>query len=247
MSMRTVVRGQGSPVTVFAHGLGGTIADTRPFGSGVNGTRVFYTARGHDGMPVARFDYESLADDLREVADAHGATRALGISMGAGALCRLLEQTPDRFERVVLYLPAVIDKPRGATAMTRLQSLDAATATEEQAAEAVLADVPAAVRDTAAARAYAHMRAQVLCLPSMRDAAANLANDVAVTDASALSKVTVPVLILGCVDDAAHPSGVAERLAQLLPNASLHVYDSPDVVWTKRQDLRARVSGFLEE
>lgn len=245
--MRTVVRGQGSPVTVFAHGLGGTIADTRPFGSGVVGTRVFYTARGHDGTHIDRFDYESLADDLREVADAHDATHALGISMGAGALCRLLSQTPDRFERVVLYLPAVIDVPRGAEAMTRLQSLDASTATEAEVADAVLADVPAAVRDTAAARAYAQTRAQVLCLPSMRHAARNLANDVAVTDASALTKVTAPVLILGCVDDVAHPSSVAERLAQLFPNASLHIYDSPDVVWTKRQDLRARVSGFLDD
>jgi hypothetical protein len=38
---------------------------------------------------------------------------------------------------------------------------------------------------------------------------------------------------------------VAERLADILPDASLHVYDEPNVLWTQRADLRRRISGFL--
>ena len=41
--------GAGSPVTVFAHGLAAGIADTRPLGSAVAGTRVFFQFRGHGG------------------------------------------------------------------------------------------------------------------------------------------------------------------------------------------------------
>ncbi|HZE41962.1 MAG TPA: alpha/beta hydrolase, partial [Stackebrandtia sp.] len=119
----TLVRGDGAPVTVFAHGLGGGIADTRPLGGGVAGTKIFYTARAHDGVPAERFDYTTLAADLRAVADAHGATRALGVSMGAGALCRLLAATPRRFERVAFFLPAVLDEPRDRPAAGRLARL----------------------------------------------------------------------------------------------------------------------------
>ena len=41
------VTGEGDPTTVFAHGLGGGIADTRPLGSGVAGRKVFFQFRGH--------------------------------------------------------------------------------------------------------------------------------------------------------------------------------------------------------
>src|SRR3954454_15874353 len=35
------------PTTVFAHGLAGSIADTRPLGSAVAGRKVFFHFRGH--------------------------------------------------------------------------------------------------------------------------------------------------------------------------------------------------------
>ncbi len=111
-----VVTGTGDPVTVFAPGLAQSIADTRPFGSGVEGTRVFVDLRGHGGSTGPPSDdgwtYEGLGDDVRRVADETSATRALGVSLGAGALLRLLAQTPDRFERVVLALPGPVTDPR---------------------------------------------------------------------------------------------------------------------------------------
>jgi pimeloyl-ACP methyl ester carboxylesterase len=54
------------------------------------------------------------------VADHVGATQALGVSMGAGALCTLLATTPLRFERLVFVMPAVLDRPRTDDAMDRL-------------------------------------------------------------------------------------------------------------------------------
>ena len=110
---------------MFAHGLGNGIPETRPLGSGVTGRRVFFQFRGHgrSSAPPGRWTYADLARDLRAVADLSGATRALGVSLGAGALCRLLADDPDRFERVVLFLPAVLDTPRPAPARERLDAL----------------------------------------------------------------------------------------------------------------------------
>jgi 3-oxoadipate enol-lactonase len=31
----------------------------------------------------------------------------------------------------------------------------------------------------------------------------------------------------------------------VLPNASLHIYDQPAVLWTNRSDLRTRITEFL--
>jgi len=106
--------GAPEPVTVFAHGLGGDIATTRPLGSGVPGRKVFFHFHGHVRPPVPPtvWSYADLAGDLAAVADHVGATRALGASLGAGALCALLARRPDRFARVVLYLPAALDQPR---------------------------------------------------------------------------------------------------------------------------------------
>jgi len=43
----------------------------------------------------------------------------------------------------------------------------------------------------------------------------------------------------------AHPPEVAEQLASVLPNAILHIYGQPAVLWTNRADLRSRICGFL--
>ena len=105
--------GEGAPVTVFAHGLGSSIDETRLLVAGLTGTQVFVSFRGHAGSredEAARWSYDALADDLAAVADLHGATRAMGVSVGAAALLRLLGRDPARFQRIVLFLPAVLDQ-----------------------------------------------------------------------------------------------------------------------------------------
>ena len=110
--LEQLVLDHGDPVTVVLHGLGASLAETRPLLSRVAGTTVLCSARGHgrSPLPPGPFDHAVLAADLERVADGCGATGALGVSMGAGALLSLLARRPDRFERVVLVLPAALDR-----------------------------------------------------------------------------------------------------------------------------------------
>jgi 3-oxoadipate enol-lactonase len=247
-----VVEGAGAPVkpvTVFAHGLGAGIPDTRPLGSAVAGRKVFFHFRGHgrSACPPGRWSYPDLARDLRAVADLYGATRALGVSLGAGALCRLLADNPGRFDRLVFFLPAVLDRARPAAARDRLDALLAAVDDGDAAAlaAAVAEEIPEDLRTTASARAFLRQRVEQLLRDGLASALSELPEQVAVSDVDALGEVTAPALVIGCRGDDLHPAEVAERLAAALPHADLHVYDGPGVLWTERTDLRERIAGFL--
>lgn len=249
VTLEYVTTGTGQPVTLFAHGLAGGIADTRPLGSGVPGTKVFVQMRGHgrSTAPGTGWRYADLAADLAGVAEATGAAAALGVSMGAGALSRLVAESPDRFRRLVFYLPAVLDVPRAASARARLDALASAIAAGSPArvAEVVAAEVPEALRATPAARNFVMRRVSALLANGLGDAVASLAGQVAVDDVTALSRVRVPALVIGCRGDDLHPVEVAERLAAALGRATLHVYDEPGPLWNQRADLRRRIAGFL--
>lgn len=247
--LEQLVTGVGDPVTVFAHGLAGDIASTRPLGSAVGGRRVFFHFRGHgrSDAPPGPWSFADLADDLRAVADRSGATRALGVSMGAGALCRLLAVTPDRFDRIVLYLPAPLDGVRPPAAQQRLESLLAAIESGEAApvAEAVEAELPPSVRNTPTGWAYLRQRVEQLLGEGLAPELDTLWQAPAVPDESVLRDFTGAALVIGCVGDELHPAPVAERVAALLPGAKLHIYDRPAVLWDNRRELRTRISTFL--
>jgi 3-oxoadipate enol-lactonase len=248
-TLEYLVTGGGDPTTVFAHGLAGGIPDTRPLGSGVDGRKVFFQFRGHgrSDAPSGPITYADLAADLRAVADDFGATRALGVSLGSGALCRLLVQTPDRFSRVVFFLPAVLDEPRPPATMARIKALLEAVEAEDAPAAASLlsADIPASLRDRPAAWRYIRERLDALMRDGLAPGLADLASQTAVPDRTALRTVTASALVIGCRSDPAHPPAVAEQLAAELPDVQLHIYDQPAVLWTNRADLRTRVTEFL--
>ncbi|GAA2712734.1 alpha/beta fold hydrolase [Micromonospora olivasterospora] len=247
--LERLVTGAGDPVTVFAHGLGSGIATTRPFGSGVTGRKVFFQFRGHgrSDSPPGPWSYLDLARDLRAVADLEGATRAFGASLGAGALCRLLAESPERFERLVFFVPAVLDRPRGRAARDRITDLlDAVGSGDASAvAEVVSYELPPSVRNTPAGWAYLRQRLDQLLRDGLASGLVTLPDQVALPDGAALAAVTAPALVLACAGDDLHPVEVAEQLAAALPRATLHVYDRPGVLWTERADLRERISGFL--
>jgi len=249
VTLEYFVAGEGEPTTAFAHGLAGGIADTRPLGSGVAGRRVFFQFRGHgrSDMPDDSIDYADLAADLRAVADEFGASRALGVSLGAGALCRLLAQTPDRFERLVFFLPAVLDQPRPQAAMSRARALIEAVDADDAptAASLLSSDIPAGLRDRPAAWRYVRERLDALLRDGLAPGLGDLLDQSALPDISVLKAVDAPALVLGCRGDIAHPPVVAEQLAELLPQATLHIYDQPSVLWTNRTDLRTRITEFL--
>ncbi|WP_067508918.1 alpha/beta fold hydrolase [Actinoplanes sp. TFC3] len=244
-----LVSGTGDPVTVFAHGLAGDISGTRPLGSAVTGRRVFFHFRGHgrSSAPPGPWSFADLAGDLHAVAEHAGATRAVGVSMGAGALCRLIAGDPGRFERIVLYLPAPLDGVRPRAAEERLTRLLTAIESGEAAevAEAVEPELPPSVRDTPTGWSYLRHRVEQLQRDGLAPELETLWRAPAVADLAALRSYPGKALVLGCLGDDLHPAAWAERVAGLLPQAQLHVYDRPAVLWTNRRELRDRISTFL--
>jgi pimeloyl-ACP methyl ester carboxylesterase len=249
VELEYLVTGAGDPVTVFAHGLGNGIAETRPLGSAVAGQRVFFQFRGHgrSGAPHGRWTYADLARDLRAVADLTGATRALGVSLGAGALCRALADDPRRFDRVVLFLPAVLDVLRATPARDRLTRLLAAIEAGDAAeiAGVVAEEIPPSLRNSPTAWAFLRQRVEQLMNDGLAPELASLPDEVAVDDRTVLTDVTAEALVIGCRGDDLHPAAVAEELAEVLPKSTLHMYDRPGVLWTQRGDLRDRIASFL--
>lgn len=248
-SIEYLTTGSGEPRTVFGHGLAGSIDTTRPFGSGVAGTRTFLHFRGHgaSAAPETPWTYAALAAELRAVADHVGATRALGVSMGAGALCHWLEREPDRFERVVLVMPAVLDTPRADAAMDRLALMaDCADHRDvEGMADLLLQEQPADLRDQAAVVGWCRRQATRLVGTPVSRALRALPHAVAMDDREALSGIPVPVLVLAQEGDPAHPVHVAEEVARLVPDARLEVLAPGGIMWRHRPAVRHLVGQFL--
>jgi pimeloyl-ACP methyl ester carboxylesterase len=171
------------------------------------------------------------------------------MSLGAGALCRLLTESPQRFERLVFILPAVLDVPRSAAARERFLALLDAVASGDVGAVAtqLVAEVPKTFRNAATGWAYVRQRLDSLMRDGLSEELGALADQVAIDDREALRHVDAPTLIIACQGDELHPVSIAEELAEVLPAATLHVYSRPTILWTERADLRERVSAFLNQ
>jgi 3-oxoadipate enol-lactonase len=244
-----LVTGAGDPITVFAHGLAGDVSGTRPLGSAVTGRRVFFHFRGHgrSDIPPGPWSFDDLAAELRAVADLTRATRAVGVSMGAAALCRLLAASPDRFERVVLYLPAPLDGARAAASVQRLERLLASVESGEAAmiADAVEQEMPPSVRNTPAGWSFLRQRVEQLQRDGLAPEIESVWSAPALADEWLLKEFRGRALVIGCHGDDTHPAAWASRIAGLLPGAELQLYDRPAVLWSNRAALRDRISEFL--
>jgi pimeloyl-ACP methyl ester carboxylesterase len=243
-----VALGEGGPVTVFAHGLGGSVAETRPLATRVGGTRVLLDFRGHGSSQALEngWDYDLLADDLLAVADAVGATRAVGLSLGAGALLRALSRDPRRFERLAFVLPAAIDGTRRDGATLRLQRLGDAIAScdAHAAAEILLEELPDVVRSRRGVELLVRRRAVQLVT---RPAPAPAYDDRPLPDRSLLAQLAVPALVLAQEDDALHPAAIAQELHAALPSASLTVLPPGGVFWTAAREAQEALAQHLME
>ncbi|MFD4672248.1 alpha/beta fold hydrolase [Lentzea sp. NPDC058450] len=216
--MITASYGSGSPVTLVAHGLGATPGEARIPASGLPGTRVVVTLPSHGTAPDAPegyWDYGTIAADLGTVSASH----AVGVSLGAGALVRLMSLEPDRFSRVALLLPAVLDQPRPAFTLQQLSDLTVGP--------------PIYVAERRAA------------LSRLEAAAAQLPGQVAVADASALAAVSTSVLVIGAVGDPLHPEDVAKSTAAAFPRGDLWLIDSASPMITHRNEIRHRLVAFF--
>lgn len=246
-----LVTRSGAPVTLYAHGLLGSIAEARTFSSGVPGTAAFLHFRGHGRTRAAdgRWDYGALAGELRAVADRVSATRALGVSLGAGAIMRLLESEPERFERVVLMLPPSVDGVRGdaATAVWRTLAGRVEAADAVGVARSLVAGQVPAVRELPAARKHFERVAERLVASDAEVATAlrTLPTAVPIDGRAVLRRVDVPVLVVCQRDDPLHSAEVAEELAALFPAGRLHVMREPGLPWFGRDELRTLLTDFL--
>lgn len=243
------VLGSGDPVTVFAHGVGASIEETQLLCAGVGGTCVFFQFRGHGDSSATddRYDYPALAGDLRAVADHVGATRALGVSMGAAALLHLLVDAPDRFERVVFFLPAVLDVPR---ADDGLDTLGLKADLVDDGDEAGLADqlreeMPDGVQDSSRLDDYVRDQAAALVGTEVSELLRRVPFLTPVKDLSAVRCIEVPVLVVGQEGDDIHPAAVARALAGAMPQARLALFSEGSAVWADTERLHALLGGFL--
>jgi len=185
---------------------------------------VLHETRGHGrswvGPPGG---YDLLADDLLADADEHGATQALGVSLGAGTLLRLAARRPARFARLVLYLPASLDclSPQ---AVRRGEALAAAlTARDESAVRAWVHDELPAGLSGSSVDAYVDDRTAFLLRSELVPLLEALRSDVPVPEPAALAAVTADVLVLAEEDDPVHPVAVAQAVSRALPRARLEV------------------------
>ncbi len=240
------VYGDGDPVTVFAHGLAGSISETKPLAMPLSGTRVLFSFRGHGGSDplTGGWDYDMLAADLLAVADEVGATGACGLSLGAGALLRVLITEPERFDRLAFVMPAALDQPRTDGAIERLRELGAAIESGDRdvLTEILLSEVPEELRDLRVARILLARRAAELA--AMTPPAPSK-EDVPVPDLAALQEVGRPAFVLAQRGDRLHSVAIAERLAHALPRGTLHVLDPGGVFWTQADVTRQLLSDQL--
>jgi pimeloyl-ACP methyl ester carboxylesterase len=253
-AIECLVTGQGSPVTAFVHGLTGSIAQTRPFGSGVIGSRVFIHLRGHGGtlLPADAGGYPELASDVAAVIAAVGASRALGVSLGAGALLTMLAGAHTTVQRLVLCLPpaapGAADRPDAVRAGFAAMADALEAADVESLARGLLAHQPAQVRHRPAVRIWARRRAGEL----IDDRSGGLARALrqwpgrpAVPDPAALAGRRLPdTLILAQDDDPVHPVAAAQSWADLL-GARLEVLPAGSLPWSSRDRVRDLITGHL--
>jgi 3-oxoadipate enol-lactonase len=238
-----LVNGAGSPVTLFLPGLGGALSHLRPLGGGVPGTRVFCELEGL----AAPDDYSGLATTYLQAADAAGADRALGVSLGAGALLRVLALAPERFARVVIYQPSAFDvAPPERLADLRVYHRLGEAGELEALAGLLNDELPSEVREARQSWEGSRTRAERLSRPEGLRLLKNLAEgEPPLADPSRLQPVTAKVLVVAARDDAVHPVDVAERIAAALPYGELAVFDHAAPLWHARKELRALLSGFL--
>lgn len=218
--------GSGGPVTLVVPGLAATPGEARIPASGLPGTRVVVTLPSHGDEPDAPegyWRYDTIAKDVLEVADEVKAQGAIGVSLGAGVLTRIVAEHPDRFDRLALLLPAVLDQPRAAEVREQLRKVEP---------EDIARTLPAgyALGDYVEARSRA--------LKRLQPAIEQLSLTYPVEDRRVLAQVTAKVLVIAATDDPLHPTHIAEEVAGAFTDAELRIFDSSAPMITDRAEMR---------
>ena len=246
------VDGSGDPVTVLAHGLTNSCMELSAFTPLAPGTKVRFCFRGHghSGTPDAgHYRFEDFAGDVDAVTTAFDATRAVGTSLGQGAITRLLAARPDRFERLVFVLPAALDVPLSDGALADfdrtagfLESLP-----QDEAVERIMEDSRRSGDDAERPwlRDIAMLLWQDLQPIGVARSIREVTRDVAIRDRELLRAVAAPTLVIAREGDAIHPAELGRVLVDLMPNAELIMLGSEDELFGAIPMLVERVAAFL--
>ncbi|WP_349829573.1 alpha/beta hydrolase [Brevibacterium litoralis] len=254
--------GSGDPVTLFAHGFSGAIRDTRPFSSGITGTRALVNLGGHGGRPSPGPDW-TYADITPQIARAFDdveeqvgrpVTRALGVSMSAGGLARLVtsrDPHAETLQKLVFVLPASwAGFPAHLAARNRQYTADVrrflSTGDRAGMLEYLLAREPAEVAAMPPAVAWARAKVDALFDTDMSDGA-GLSTQIAVDDPDAAADFAGEVLVLTHEDDAAHPVEIARDYAAAFTRSHLEVLPEGSILWKGRSDVRRILTEFLND
>lgn len=247
------VLGDGDPVTVMAHGITGSRRDLGFFSPFLPGTKVLFDFRGHglsERPGPGNYSMDHFAADVEAVADAFGATRMAGTSLGGGAGLRLLATKPDRFERLVFLLPARLDTNHPAFKKL-LRTADMLEAHPIEKVTELLLEEEAAAGDFDAFPTARDYRRQTLMemhpdgMPhAIREA---LGSPPVVDGAEAMHRISAPALVIAQEGDSVHHADVARDLAEALPNAELILFPDPFAMLREIPQIVQRVSAFLLE
>jgi 3-oxoadipate enol-lactonase len=243
------VDGEGEPVTVVAHGLTNNCRELAALTPMVPGTKVRFDFRGHgrSSAPPTGYRFEDLAGDLDAVATAYGATRAVGTSLGAGAIANLLTRDSDRFDRMVWLLPAALDLPFGFKDrfLELAASLDGKT--PEEALEAIVSDP-----ERLAQYVQSPWKLEIDKVmwehehpDGLARAIRQVIEDWPVPDRELLRKVTAPTLLICIEGDDIHPAELGHILHDLLPSSELLMFESEIALFQAIPMLVQRVGEFL--
>jgi 3-oxoadipate enol-lactonase len=214
----------------MGHGLTSTYRDFEIFAPFLPGTKVMFDFRGHGDSecpPPGSYTTEDFAQDLNAVAKEYEATCAAGVSLGAGAIMRLLATQPDRFEKMILLLPGRVPvHPQVRERLFHLADLLERTSVEETADVIVAEEEAAGAYDNFPAskqfRRDALLRMNRAGIPN---AIRECIDDPPVTDPDLVRRTHAPTLVIGQDNDLLHDSDIARELGRLLPNAELHVFE----------------------
>ena len=245
------VDGAGEPVTVVAHGLTNNRNELAALTPLVPGTKVRFDFRGHgrSSAPETGYAFTDMARDLDAVATAFGATRAIGTSLGAGAIASLLCRNPDRFERTVWLLPAAIDLP-----FPFIERYDAMAARLEGKSPQEVLDAIVSDPERVAQYVQAPWKAELDRLmwdhehpDGVARAIHGIIRDWPVPDRELLRAVTRPVLLVCVEGDEIHPAELGRVLHDLMPNSELVVFPSERALFEALPEIVQRVSAFLAQ
>ncbi|MGJ8679395.1 alpha/beta fold hydrolase [Paraglaciecola sp.] len=228
----SVDKGDEAETLVFLHGLGADRRQSEQSVSGLSYRRILTLDMPGHGQTIINssenikhwFSFETFSDIVLALLDHLGIQRAIfgGISMGAGISIQAALKKPECVAGLILVRPAWLDSAAVPNLLVvKNIGEDLQYAGFQRAREHLLSqlwfqklefDNPASAQSIKGlfTRAQAISAAPVLN---------NLVNDAPFKHVSQLKQIKQPTIVFGNEEDPLHPTRIAEKIADVIPNA----------------------------